>query len=120
MIYIIEDDKYVRRGFELLLTSAGYEFNSFTTGIEFFASFKPCKNDIIILDLGLEGMHGCEVIAKINEFNIKVPVIVVTASTEVTHREQCLKLGVIAFMRKPVDSEILLIHIHSALEININ
>ncbi|MFN8256767.1 MAG: response regulator [Bacteroidales bacterium] len=120
MIYIIEDDKYVRRGFELLLTSSGYEFNTFKSGDEFLGSYNYCKNDVIILDLGLEGMQGCEIIMKINELDKKVPVIVVTASPDVTHRELCLKLGVLAFVRKPVDSDILLGHIHSALELNLN
>jgi FixJ family two-component response regulator len=116
MVYLIEDDKYVRRAFELLLTSAGYEYQSYDSADTFLLHYSSGLKDVIILDLNLPGIHGCELITNLKDKNISVPIIVVTAASELVFKEQCIRNGVKAFMKKPVDSEALLDIIHSTLE----
>jgi FixJ family two-component response regulator len=108
MIYLIDDDKSVRRGFELFFRSAGMNFKSIESAEDFLLYFKPDKNDLIILDLSLPGMTGCELLKKFEEQGIHLPVIVVTSFDEPASRESCKKYGVKAFLRKPVDSEALI------------
>ncbi len=108
MVYLIDDDKSVRRGFELFLKSAGMDYKSFESADSFSASVDPQVTDIIILDLNLPGTSGCEFLRILRSKNNDVPVIVVTAYDEPQSRTKCTELGVKAYLRKPVDGETLI------------
>ena len=110
MIYLIDDDRSVRRGFELFLKSAGMPFMSFASASDFLDSFASDTNqkDIIVLDLNLPGKSGSELLQKLAIDGTKIPVIVVTAFDDSQSREICRKYGVKAYMRKPVDGEALI------------
>jgi FixJ family two-component response regulator len=105
MISIIEDDLSVREAMEELLKSARLTYQSFDSSEQFLSGFKPCQADIIILDLNLPGMNGCDLLKKLNPDGIKIQVIVTTAFDDPGSRKLCKQYGVKAFMRKPVDGE---------------
>jgi FixJ family two-component response regulator len=107
MIYLIDDDRSVRRGFEIFLKSDGMDLVSFENAEDFLSAVKPGVKDMLILDLHLPGMNGCELLKKMNQENIHIPVIVVTAFDDLQSRECCRQYGVKAYLRKPVDGEAL-------------
>ena len=108
MVYIIEDDTSIVRGFELFLKSAGMEFRSFGSAIDFLAECHPGLEDILVLDLNLPGMMGGDLLKKFSEERIHIPVIVVTAFDDPKNREMCRNYGVRSYLRKPVDGEALI------------
>jgi two-component system, LuxR family, response regulator FixJ len=108
MIYLIDDDLSVRRGFELFFKSADMEYKSLGTANDFLLQFSPVQGDLIILDLSLPDISGCDLLNKFEVAGISVPVIVVTSFDEPLSREACRKYGVKAFLRKPVDADALL------------
>jgi DNA-binding response OmpR family regulator len=101
---------------ELLLNSAGYEFKSFENADSFLAIFSKSTKDIIILDLNLPGTHGCELISILKNQHISVPIIVITAASELMDKDQNRENNVKAIMKKPVDSEVLLHIIYDTLK----
>jgi len=108
MIYLIDDDDSVRRGFELFLKSEGLDFKSLDGAEEFLTRFKPGTADLLILDLNLPGINGCDLLQKLSTLGINIPVIVVTAFDDACSREFCRLHGVKAYLRKPVDGDALL------------
>jgi two-component system, LuxR family, response regulator FixJ len=108
MIYLIDDDKSVRRGFGMFLKSAGYDFRSIESSDDFMPLFKPVTGDLIVLDLSTPGIGGYDLLKKLDETGISIPVIVVTSLDDPHRRESCRKFGVKAFLRKPVDGEALI------------
>ena len=108
MIYIIDDDNYVRRGFEILFKSAGMDCTSFGSAEEFLEVLHEVENAIIILDMHMPGMTGCDLLAYLAAGEIFIPVIVITAFDEPVSRECAKKYGALAYLRKPVDSEALI------------
>jgi FixJ family two-component response regulator len=108
MIYLIDDDKSVRRGFGIFLKSAGYDYRSIESSDDFIPLFKPVPGDLIVLDLSIPGIGGCDLLEKLDESDIAIPVIVVTSVDEPQRRESCRKYGVKAYLRKPVDGEALI------------
>lgn len=108
MIHIIDDDKYVRKGFEILFKSADLESTSYASAEEFITVMKNAENDIILLDMHIPGMSGCELLDYLSERELFYSVIVVTAYDEPASRECAKKYGALAYLRKPVDSEALL------------
>lgn len=108
MVYLIDDDKSVRRSFGLFLKSVGMDYKSFESADSFSSSVEPKVNDTIILDLNLPGTSGCEFLQNLRSKKNDVPVIIVTAFDEPQSQKLCKELGVKAYLRKPVDGEALI------------
>lgn len=119
MIYIIDDDQNIRDAFEMLLKSTGYEYTSFESAEQFLKNYKQGARDLLILDMHLIGMNGCSLLEKLTQMGLYLPVIVITAFDEPRYRECCKEYGVLAYFRKPVDSEALIDIIKYNLDIQI-
>jgi two-component system, LuxR family, response regulator FixJ len=91
----------------MFLSSAGFDFRSLESARDFLSLYKPVKGDLLVLDLSLPDISGCDLLKKIDEAGIYIPVIVVTSTDDQLNRETCRKYGVKAFLRKPVDGEAL-------------
>lgn len=108
MIHIVDDDPNVRDGFTILLKSAGLECSSFESAELFLANYKAESNDLLILDIHLNGMNGNSLLENLMKKGIRLPVIIITAYDEKSSRESAKNYGALAYLRKPVDSTALI------------
>ena len=108
MIFIIDDDKYVLRGFQILLQSAGLESRIFGSVEEFLETWDQDKNDTLILDIHMTGLNGCDLLKYLEEIKLHLSVIVVTAYDESESRKYAESYGALAYLTKPVDGEVLI------------
>lgn len=108
MIYLIDDDKSVNLALGLFLQSADYAYQSFENAEKFLSVFHAKPNDLLVLDMHLPGMQGCDLLKKLKTEGIALPVIIVTANDHPTSRECSREYGVLAFLRKPADGEALI------------
>jgi FixJ family two-component response regulator len=108
MIYIIDDDPHVRRGFGILLKSAGLEYTSYSSAEEFLEKSEPTDTDLMILDYHLPGMNGCDLLQHFLKTELHLPVIIITAFGDKISRDCAKKYGALAYLRKPVDGEALI------------
>jgi DNA-binding response OmpR family regulator len=115
-ILVIEDQEDLAELYEAALHEAGYKSRVAFTGEEGIAEFRANGADAVLLDMTLPEMHGTQVLHEIRSANTKVPVIVVSAETSEQLREQCERLGVQAYLSKPVNYDAMLTAIKLALE----
>jgi len=108
VIYIIDDDQNVREGFMILLKSAGFNSFSYNSTDQFFKSYHSEENDLLILDVDNSNTIGFELLERLQKNKIFLPVIIVTANTESATLKLAKSYGVLAYLRKPVDSEALI------------
>ena len=108
MIYIIDDDKSVRRSFELLLNSAGLETKSYAGANEFLDVYRQDEGDLLILDIHMPDMNGNELLKILKERKNNLPVITITAYDEDVSRRSAEEYGVLNYLVKPVDGETLI------------
>jgi CheY-like chemotaxis protein len=118
-ILIVEDERVVALDMRRTLRHWGYTDLAVATSgqeaIDKAAKFRP---DLVLMDIALEGrIDGIEAASRIQR-DLGLPVIFLTAhgDDETTHRalEAC-KTGVLRFIIKPIDEEILKTAIHVAL-----
>ncbi len=76
-----------------------------TTGREGLMQVKAHRPDLILLDIGLPGMDGWEVVRqlKADPETMAVPVVALTAHAMSGDREKCLKAGCDDYMAKPIN-----------------
>ena len=100
-ILVVEDDEalaaFLRRGLE----GEGYGVDVAADGDEAHRMAIAYAYDLIILDLNLPRMHGVDVLKRLREKKASVPVLILTARTQVEDRVQGLDLGADDYLTKP-------------------
>ena len=109
-ILIIDDDISINDMLDKVLARAGYETFHAWSGTEALLFLKDCgerKPDLILLDLMLPGLSGEELLPQIGD----VPVIVMSARTDVRDKVNVLLAGAADYITKPFEIEELLARI---------
>ena len=108
VVFIVDDDDAVRDGFARLLRSAGLEPHAFGSPEQFLDEVHAVPGACVILDITMPRMSGPEVQARLNDRNIVLPVITVSARDDEETRAWARSLGARMFLLKPVDDQALL------------
>jgi len=115
LIAIVEDEEPVRKALRRLLCSAGMDVKSFPSGVEFLESLTNQWPDCVVLDLQMPIMNGFEVQARLAELRVSVPVVIITGHDSDETRALALGGLPVAYLRKPVNDQLLLDAIALAL-----
>lgn len=100
-ILIVEDDKLLGDGLVRYLQQAGYVTEIATSGTEADVVLANDDFDLVILDIGLPGMDGFEVLRRLRRRQRYVPVLVLTARDTLDDRVHGLDLGADDYLVKP-------------------
>ena len=100
-ILIAEDDAVLADGLSRSLRKTGYAVDCVGSGSEADSAVSTQEYDLLILDLGLPGMPGLEVLKRLRARNGRVPVLILTATDSIEQRVRGLDLGADDFMAKP-------------------
>ena len=118
LIAIVDDEEPIRKALRRLLRSAGMDVETFPSGFEFIESLSTRRPDCIVLDLHMPKVNGFEVQAQMAESGVTVPVVVITGHDSDETRQQALAGFPAAYLRKPVNDQVLLDAIELALSHN--
>jgi CheY-like chemotaxis protein len=102
-ILVADDDPAILRVVEKLLSHRGYEVITAQDGLEALTRVNEERPDAILLDIGMPGLNGLEVCAKLRatEATAAIPVGFLTARTEREYQKQALELGAVLWITKP-------------------
>ena len=113
-ILVVEDDRNISDLIQMYLVKEGFEVRIAADGGKAIAEFQKSVPDLILLDIMLPVMDGWAVCAKIRETS-KVPIIMLTAKSEVFDRIQGLEMGADDYIVKPFEMKELLARINAVL-----
>ncbi len=114
-IGVLDDEPEMRKALHRLLTCRGYQVEEYARGEDLLDTVSAHRLDCLLLDLQLEGLNGFEVLEAFLDRRISLPVIVITAHDEPGTADRVRGLGAVAYLKKPVDRDILLASISAAL-----
>lgn len=115
-ILIIEDEDRIASFIKSGLESHGYQVDVVNDGVEALHWAKYSSPDLILLDIGLPGKSGIEILNELRGTGNNVPVIILTARDSVSDRVSGLELGANDYMSKPFAFEELLVRIRLRLK----
>ena len=113
-LLIIDDDERLNQLLKGYLSDFGFHILTALDPTEGLKQLKLKKPDLVILDLMLPGMDGFEVCKTIRKFDA-VPIIMLTAKTDMMDKVVGLELGADDYLTKPFEPRELVARIHSVL-----
>jgi two-component system response regulator PhoP len=104
-ILVVEDDSGLQTSLAEILREAGYAVDVSGDGIEglFFGQEYPL--DLAIIDLGLPGLPGLDVIRKLREQERQFPILILTARADWQDKVEGLEAGADDYLTKPFHPE---------------
>lgn len=107
-IYVADDSVVTRMFISSIINEIpNVEIEEFANGEEVLNKIKKALPDLLILDSVMPKMDGLSVLSKLNEDNIKIPIIFFTADIQATTKEKAINLGIAEFVNKPLQKEVL-------------
>jgi two-component system phosphate regulon response regulator PhoB len=115
-VLIVEDDKDHLKALQIRLGAAGFGTIWASDGLQAVAAARRERPDVIVLDLGIPGGDGYQVLQRLKMIapTANIPIIVLSARDPAVHRARSLEAGAVAFFQKPADSDALLKAIHGS------
>ena len=116
LVHVIDDDEAVRESLGFLLRAARIEVQTHLSASAFLDAIPKIKLSCVITDVRMPGISGIDLLRRLKELKIVVPVIVITGHADVPLAVEAMKFGATDFLEKPFDDETLLASVHSALK----
>ena len=104
-IWIADDDEAIRLVLEESLSSSGYKTKSFASGEDLVKELEKDKPDLVITDIQMPGMLGYDLLKHINNNFDDLPVIVMTAFSDMQAAVESFGGGAFEYLPKPFDLE---------------
>ena len=114
-VLVIDDEPPIRRFLRTSLSAQDYSVLEAEDGESGLAMLQRNAVDVLVLDLGLPGMGGLEVLKRMRESGSSVPVIVLSSRDDEKGKVAALDLGADDYVTKPFGMEELLARIRAAV-----
>jgi FixJ family two-component response regulator len=116
MVFVVEDDSSVREALAGLIRSAGWNVEVFVSAHEFLAHPRTDAPSCLVLDVGLPGLSGLDLQARMAQLNNDIPIVFITGHGDVPMSVRAMKAGAVEFLTKPFLDQDLLEGIQVAIE----
>lgn len=119
-ILVVDDDPDLLRGLSTRLKASGYTVFVATDANSSVRLAQKAEPNVIILDIGLPGGDGFTVMELLKSLipPLEIPVVILTGKDSMENRQRAASSGVKAYLRKPVENELLLKTLQAVFEGN--
>jgi two-component system, LuxR family, response regulator FixJ len=114
-VHVIDDAAEMRDSLAVLLETAGYPAHTYASAMEFLSVVRPGWSGCIVADVRMPVMDGIELVKELTLRGIALPIIVITAHSDVPVAVAALKAGAVDFIEKPFRDDVLLESLRTAL-----
>lgn len=116
IVHLIDDDEPVRVSLAFVLEMADLPARTYASAQEFLAVADSLTGGCVVTDVRMPEMSGLELVRCLKERGVALPVIVITGHGDVPLAVEAMRAGVVDFLEKPFDDEVLLHAVRSALD----
>lgn len=112
-VMLIDDEENLQRAMRELLVTNGYEYCGATNGEDGLKMLATERPDLLLLDVMLPGINGFDLCRKIREQGRRIPVIFVSAKSDIVDKGVGFRAGGDDYVTKPFDARELLLRIEA-------
>jgi two-component system, OmpR family, KDP operon response regulator KdpE len=114
-ILLVDDEPAILRALRTALEASGYATTGVMTGEQAVARLGEAGFELVVLDLGLPGIDGLEVIRRVRAFDARIPIIVLSAHGDDQSKVAALDSGADDYVAKPFSMPELLARVRTGL-----
>ncbi|MDX1491924.1 MAG: sigma 54-interacting transcriptional regulator [Pseudohongiellaceae bacterium] len=114
-ILLVDDDADLLHLISLRLKANGFDVNAVNCAENALVCLSTFRPHIVITDLRMPGMSGMALFEQIQQRNLRLPVIMLTAHGTIPEAVAATQKGVFSYLVKPFDAHVLLDHVQKAL-----
>jgi two-component system response regulator FixJ len=115
-VHVIDDDEALRDSLTFLLRTARLDVQSYPSAAAFLEALPQANLSCVITDVRMPGMSGIDLLRRLRERKISVPVIIITGHGDIPLAVEAMRIGAIDFLEKPFDDEVLIASVRAALK----
>jgi len=108
VVHVIDDDSAVRESLAFLLGTADIAVKTYDSAMSFLETLSVVENGCIVTDIRMPEISGIELLHRLQERAVQIPVIVITGHGDVPLAVRAMQGGAIDFIEKPFAAERLL------------
>lgn len=116
LIYIVDDEKNIRRSFELILKPEGYRVQAFESAETFLGAAAETLPEIVFLDVLLPGMNGIEALKMLKNLSPGSEVVMISGHANLSMAVEAARAGAYDFLEKPLNKERILLTLRNLQE----
>jgi len=102
-VWVIDDDRSIRWVLEKALSGAGLEVRSFESANDVERQLEHGEPDVILTDIRMPGISGLDLLKVLHSRNPELPVIIMTAHTDLESAVASYRGGAFEYLPKPFD-----------------
>lgn len=115
VVHVIDDDEAMRDSLTFLVKTAGVNVRTYDSATSFLSHLPEIKSGCIVTDVRMPGLSGIDLLHRLRERQVALPVIVITGHGDVPLAVEAMKSGAMEFLEKPFDDDALLTAVKAAL-----
>jgi FixJ family two-component response regulator len=115
IVFVVDDDVSVRESLELLIRTAGWQPELFSSAQEFLGRRRVTVPSCLVLDVALPGLNGLDLQQQLAD-RTDMPIIFITGYGDVPMTVRAMKAGAVEFLTKPFQVDALLDAIRGGIE----
>ncbi|MTV36002.1 response regulator transcription factor [Duganella radicis] len=115
LIHLVDDDTAVRDSLSMLIGTVGLRVQTWADPRSFITEFDPTSIGVIVLDMRMPAISGLTVMEQLIARGVDQPIIMLTGHGTVDMCRRSFKAGAVEFLEKPVDDEVLIDALQSAV-----
>jgi len=104
-VLILEDNQVLAEGLKQAMTSAGFAVDMLHDGKQGSQILQYQEYDLLLLDLGLPGIDGIDLLRQLRSANNQLPVLIISARDQLDQRIEGLELGADDYICKPFEPD---------------
>jgi EAL domain-containing protein (putative c-di-GMP-specific phosphodiesterase class I)/ActR/RegA family two-component response regulator len=101
-VLLVDDEPLILRAYSAMLASKQHEVITARSGVEALELLRRHPFDVIVSDIAMPGLDGIELLGKVREQDLDVPVILMTGGPTVETATQAVERGAFRYLTKPV------------------
>ena len=115
-LLIVDDDRSHRTTLSTLLADWGYKITAVEDGESAIEACRKRPFDLVLMDVRMAGISGIEALKEIRVFNPAIPIIIMTAFSDVDNAVEAIKSGAYDYLTKPLDFDDLKLTLERAMD----
>ena len=116
-VHLIDDDEAVRDSLSFVLEMNDLKARTYASATEFLDVADKLRSGCVVTDVRMPDVSGLDLVRKLKERQIDLPIVMITGHGDVPLAVEAMRAGVVDFIEKPFENEVLLKSVRAALDI---